>query len=453
MRRRLFAEALRALCTTMLVMMAACVESGPTGPEGDEAFLAVVTKTDGPAEISAGQSWTLRVKRLDFDQSLDTTVNVLPGDTVIFRLPLDSYDVFLDGVPIACTDRAGLSRRQFLSVPDATFVIRFNVFCNTFLAMNVATFAARNAVVDDEYVYRLLDDHAQEIRLGVVNPVDTVLFDGIGPGSYTLELAHLDPRCLVVSSGGRIRPFVIDPPRVALIRYTVECSDAVTRPRVTHFGSSYRDGQSVFYLEVVDPDPDGPTLPQTPDVDAYYWAITDCRRNEIQTTLPRRGLSQFGATTHGQDTVRLSVVVPVGIPDQEMVGRCTSLRVTDLAGNTSMFVEEKIGGEVGSPPVDAGSVARVEAGNLAFQLRAFDPDGDFAGSFQRFVFRDGTIGSPDGQPDVLSRNIHGYSASQPIPSFNFTNFPFTLEDLIGVRTILIDRQGLSAQLEDGDFSR
>lgn len=441
-------------CVLVIAALGCARESG-TEPIVDEAFLAVITKTDGPAEISAGQRWSLRVKRLDFAQSLDTTVSIAPGDTLVLRLPLDSYDITLDGVPIACKDRSGLSRRRFLSSPSATFVVRFNVFCNTFLAMNVATVAARDAVMDDDYVYRLMDSVGRELRVGVVNAVDTVLFDDIHPGGYSLELSHIDPNCLVVSDGGRTHSFQIDPPQVAVVRYQLECSNQAERPRIVHFESAYRNGQSVFYMEAVDPDPDGPAPIAFPDLDAYYWSITDCARHELTGTRPRRGLGQYGSVTYGADTVRVAVVVPVGLPDQDMVGKCTSMRVTDLRGNTSSFVEERIGNEAGSTPRDSGSSTVFDAGSnrLVFDVRAADADGDFAGAFQRFVFRDGVFGDPDGQPDVVSRNAFGYAASSSIPAFSFADFGFTLDDLLGVQTMLVDRQANHTLVEDMDFAR
>jgi hypothetical protein len=452
--RRLAVRPLLTGAICALVFTGSCVSESPTGPSGDEAFLAIITKTDGPAEISAGDTWTLRVKRLDFDQSLDTAITVTPGDTIILRLPLDSYDLVLDGVPIACKDQAGLARRRFLGAADATYVVRFNVFCNTFLAMNVATVGARDAAIDQDYVYRLMDQHGAEVRLGVVNPIDTVLFDDIQPGTYSLELSHIESNCMVVSDGGRRHSFVIDPPRVAVIRYQIECSNDAERPRIVHFESSYRDGQSVFYMEAVDVDPDGSGL-RMPDIDAYYWSITDCARRELTGTRPRRGLAQYGAATLGADTVRLTVVVPVGLPDADMVGKCTSIRVTDLGGNSSAFVEERIGDETGFGPFDLGSIARLDAGGqrLEFQVQASDPDGDFAGSFQRFAFRDGTFGDPDGAPDVISRNAFGYDVFSASPPFSFVDYFFSLDDLLSVQTILVDRQANHSQIQDSDFSR
>jgi hypothetical protein len=446
---------LRAKLATLLLGMTACIDVPTTPIAADEAFLVVIARTDGPAEISAGERWTLRARRITMGQPLDTMVFVSPGDTVIMRLPLDSYDVSLSGVPIACRDRSGLTRRPFLGAAGATFVLRFNVFCNTFLAMNVATVSARDAVMDPEYVYRLLDPEGEILRAGVVQPVDTVLFDDVAPGAYTLELTHVDPACLVVSDGGPSRMFVIDPPRVALIRYQVECSNPAKRPRITHFESSYRDGFSAFYLEAVDVDPDGPAMPQVPDIDAYHWAITDCARNELHTTRPRRGLAQYGAVTRAADTVRIAAIVPLGRPDAEMLGRCTSIRVTDLDGNTSLFVEEPIGDEVGMPPVDVGSNAVLDASGtrLAFQVSAFDVDGDFAGSFHRFVLDDGTLGQPDGLPDIVSRNSHGYAAGTSVPAFPLLDPPYTLDKFVEVRFFLIDRQANFTEVRDRDFTR
>jgi hypothetical protein len=446
---------LLAALGVMALLAGSCVLEQPTAPSADEAFLVVITRTDGPAEVSAGQRWTLRVKRLDFEQSLDTTLVITPGDTVVLRLPLDSYDVLLGGVPIACKDRSGLSRRRFLSVPNGTAVLRYNVFCNTFLALNIGTVGARDAQLDTEYVYRLLGETGEELRVGVLNPVDTVLFDDVQPGAYSLELSHIDPNCVVVTDGGRVQSFVIDPPQVAVARYQVECSKEAERPRIVHFESSYRDGQSVFYLEVVDPDPDGPGSPGAPDIDAYHWSITDCARHEVTGARPRRGLGQFGAPTMGADTVRVAVVVPVGLSDASMRGRCTSIRVTDLRGNTSAFIEEVIGDERGAFPVNDGSTTTYDGTNdrMLFQVRAFDADDDFAGSFQRFVFRDGTFGDPDGLPDVVSRNAFGYAAHAVVPPFVFSEFPFALDDLLSVRTTLIDRQANHTTVDDGDFAR
>jgi len=439
---------------TLLVAAAACVlDTTDPGIAGDEAFLVIIARTDGPAEISPGQRWSVTLRRLDGSDT-DSVFSITPGDTVTLRLPLDSYDVALGGVPIACQDRNGLVRREFLSVPGGTFIMRFNVFCNTFLSMNVATFTATGASEDTAYVYRLIDDAGEVRQSGIVGAQDGVLFDDIEPGSYRLDLGHVDPNCTVVSPGGRSRSFVVDPPRAVVLTYEITCSNPAERPTVVHFESSYREGFSVFYVEAVDPDPDGGG-PAFPDIDAYHWSITDCRGETLHSTRVRQGLSRFGSPTRAADTVRLSVAVPLGEPDEALQGMCTGIRLTDLQGNSTPVLEERIGNEIGQPPTDTGSNAVFDApgGRLQFQVAAHDPDDDFAGSFQRFVFRDGAFGDPDGLPDVLSRNVSGFGANTPVPAFSFTDFPFTVEDLEGIRMILIDRQGNWSRFEDRDLSR
>ena len=67
-------------------------------------------------------------------------------------------------------------------------------------------------------------------------------------------------------------------------------------------------------------DPDG-------DVERYFWDITDCQGKSV---LPgggrtRRGL--FGDRISGEDTATVFGAIELGLPDADLQGRCTSIRV------------------------------------------------------------------------------------------------------------------------------
>ena len=47
---------------------------------------------------------------------------------------------------------------------------------------------------------------------------------------------------------------------------------------------------------------------------------------------------------------------------------------------------------------------------MRFELEATDPDGDYAGAFIRFLFKDGTFGAADGDPDVGSYGVQASRA-------------------------------------------
>jgi hypothetical protein len=210
------------------------------------------------------------------------------------------------------------------------------------------------------------------------------------------------------------------------------------------FASSYHGGVSAFYTQVTDPDR---------DVERYAWDLTDCHGTSV---LPggariRRGLSS-GATA-GLDTVEIVATFEAGLPDADLVGRCTALRVMDEYGNTTPVHEEPIGGEPGAPP-RIQSFNALLRGTTAIRvaLVADDPDGDFVGTFAAARLRDGILGPADGNPDYGIYHPAGY-AGTALPDLTVNTSRIRYDDVLAIIVYVVDRAGNFQRLEDTDTFR
>ena len=141
--------------------------------------------------------------------------------------------------------------------------------------------------------------------------------------------------------------------------------------------------------------------------------------------------------------------IELGLPDSELAGRCTSLRVADQYGNTTPIVEQPI---PTSPP--AGPVADLfnarfsTTADLVTTLQTSDPD--YAGVFAAALLRDGVLFQPDGQPDLGVYNAVGYeSAILPTVPLGGTRPPYY--DYYAVIVYLFDRSGNFTRLVDDDL--
>ncbi|MCA9739784.1 MAG: hypothetical protein KC645_19310, partial [Gemmatimonadetes bacterium] len=254
--------------------------------------------------------------------------------------------------------------------------------------------------------------------------------------------------------------------RATIVTFRVRCSDERYTPSILHLGGTFRDGTSVFFLEASDPG-SNPLLGGSgfPDIDRYQWNLTDCAGNSAlragsgftEVGFLGRNLASPGSRSAGADTVRVVMVLSVDMPDAEAQGLCTSVRIEDREGNTTDFVEAPIAGATGSPPVittfNAFYTESLAASWLQFALNASDPDGDFAGAFVRFTFKDGTFGSPDGQPDLGSYGVQGFEGNTIQDLLMRTQTfeqAFTIDDLTAVTVYAVDRKGNFSIRVDND---
>ncbi|MGH7702745.1 MAG: hypothetical protein ACREMO_06600 [Gemmatimonadales bacterium] len=186
-------------------------------------------------------------------------------------------------------------------------------------------------------------------------------------------------------------------------------------------------------------------------MERYFWGLTDCQGTSI---LPnggrlRRGLS--ADRTAGEDTVTVLGAIEVGLPDADLQGRCTALRVVDEPGNTTPVREEPIGGEGGRPPM-ASTFFTTFIGTTALRttLTASDPDGDLVGVFAAARLRDGILGPPDGRDDIGVFNPSGYLDTN-LPDIPLGSL-FQYYDVRAVIVYLIDARGNFVRIEDDPFN-
>jgi hypothetical protein len=269
---------------------------------------------------------------------------------------------------------------------------------------------------------------------------DTLRLDGLAPGDYTLQLDHVAPNCVVTSDGGATQHAVVSDSVSVLMDFRIVCSDEARRPRILSFASSYHDGTSGFMFRAADPDH---------DIERYAWDITDCQGKSV---LPQGGRLRRGLTqdrTAGQDTITVFGAIELGIPDADLQGRCTSLRVADEAGNTTPVVEEPIGNESGTGPTPTAFNARfLNTASLETTLEVSDPA--YAGVFAAALLRDGTLDAPDGQLDIGVFNTVGYLGTV-LPTVPLGGGAPQYFDYYSVILYLFNQDGNFTRIEDDDL--
>jgi len=282
---------------------------------------------------------------------------------------------------------------------------------------------------------------------GTFAPSDTLRPDGIVPGNYSVSLAHVGPNCTVTNGGGRHQTVLVEPPRSAVVRFSVICSDTRYAPRIEHLsGSLSGDSLSVFHAVVTDPG--SPGAVPFPDIDAYHWDITDCQRRSLlkDGEIYREGLYLPGSPTRGQDTVRVSVVFRPDYAPNPPSTRCVALRFVDFDGNTTAVVERRMGTPPGSPPAVSAFNAILQGplsdARIEFNLSATDPDGDLVGTYVQIVRTDGS---------VVGRGISGHPGTT-VPTLPLRNTGIVPGSIREIRIFVIDREGNFTVARDADLA-
>jgi hypothetical protein len=421
----------------MLGLIAGCKEvTGPTRRVGPP-YLAALVKFDTPSPSVIGSVYRYRVRELSGTVGFDTTIAVHPTDTVIVPVVPATYAIRLTGVPPQCHLRG--STDQMVVVPEKsnTSLARFFIRCETQVTVTLTTTGYQP---DIKLLYALTSTDGHQ-RTGIVGGSDTLLFNGIGAGPATFDLASVPENCEVTSDGGVRQALQVDSTAGTSLSFRLSCSDPAHRPRLVGFHSSYHDGSAAVFFRVIDPDG---------DIDRYYWDITNCRRKSLLVGGARLRGPLGTPWTTGRDTVIIVGGFDVGLPDDSVRGKCAVLWAADQSGNTTTISQVDLGGS-GHPPVATAFNGRfVGTGLLRTDLGVSDPDGDFAGVFATFRVREGVFGPASSTTNVLLYNASGIPAGA-VPDIPMQGPPFVYDNFYGITVFLIDSAGNFTRLQDDDL--
>lgn len=411
----------------------------PTAPPSPP-YLAIVTHLTTLPGVNPPQRIAYHVEELSGTLNINRTIDASPSDTVILPVPPATYVITARNVPPTCSVREGPQRAIVLTDQDNTGLIRYVIQCRGALTVIAET---DGHDPDDGFIYRLRSESGYE-RVGTSRANDTLVFNALPAGAYTLRLAGVAPNCVVVNDGGGRLSFVLAATGGTIVNFRIQCARESQRPRLLWFASSYTLGSSAYAFRVADPNH---------DIDGYTWDLTDCQGNSI---LPdkreriRRGLTS--GRTRGLDTMTIVGAFDIGLPSSEMRGRCTQIRVFDFEANSSELLEHRIGSAEGAPPYATAFNARLVGTEfVGTDLAVADPDGDFLGLFVAARLRDGTLGPPDGNPDVGIMDPAGYLTSV-VPNIP-TAGKLQWDDVYAVIVWLVDKRGNAIRLEDADIFR
>ena len=435
--RRLGSLALRllpwALLFTLLFGLSSC--DNPNAPN-NPPYIAIVAIISAPKGTAVGETYSYRVTELSGTLHIDKTYRVAPVDTLIVPVKPATYRITMDGVPPQCLVQDGTER--LLRVPENTntALLRFQVSCQSQFSAITAT---DGYSPDEAYIYHITGPSVDQT--GILGANDTLRVDGLAPGDYEADLSHVASHCVVTNDGGRHIKFTVADSIKTVADFRIVCSDESKRPHIDFLAGSYHDGTSGFMFRVADPDG---------DVERYFWDITDCQGKSV---LPGGGRVRRGLSTdrlRGEDTATVFGAIELGLPDAELQGRCTSIRVEDEWGNSTPVFEELIGNESGPGPTPTSFNALFNnISTLSANLVINDPS--FVGSFVAARMRDGALsGTPDGQPDIGVYNTAGFT-DVLLPTVPLGSGRPPYYDYYAVIVYLFDEQGNFARIEDDDL--
>lgn len=409
----------------------------PTTAVVPTSYVAILTQLDRPAS-GLNVRFAYRVAELSGTLGFDTTIVVPATDTVIVPVPPATYAVRLDSLPSTCTARRGTEQYVVVPAAPSTAIARYFIDCRA--ALTVETLG-EGAYLDTTLIWHLTGPGSS--RSGVIGASDTLTFDHLDPGTYTVSLSHVAGHCVVTNSGGPDQVVAVTSAGDARVQFRVACSDPAKRPQLLSFAATHSGGMAAFVFRAADPDH---------DIERYWFDVTDCRRNSLQPggARLRRGLSS--GRTARLDTVTVVGAVETGLPDSLVSGACGALRVADEYGNTTVVLEQPLAPAPGSAPAaTVFNATLIGTSALRTQLGVLDPDGDFAGVFGSLLVRDGVLQPADGRSDVALFNIPGYLVPQ-LPDVALGGL-LAWSDIYAVTVYLIDVRGHFTRLVDTEVFR
>lgn len=403
------------------------------------SYLAILPTIIAPQPSVAGRVYEYRVREMSGQIPIDTVIAVAPTDTVILPLQPATYIVELDGVPAQCRIKDGSERHVLIAEHTNTTALRYVVMCQSQLVISIATDGYQ---ANQEYVYHVADAAGKE-RVGLLRAIDTLEIEGLAAGPAAVDLANVPAHCIVTTDGGAQRRPVIDSAGGVAIDFLVRCADPLHRPRVQFLRATYHDGVAGMVFKANDPDR---------DLERYVWDLTDCRRASVLPAGASTRAGLGGGRTANFDTMTVIATFDVGIPDSVMRSgsKCAALWLADSQGNPSEVVEVPLSGSSNLPTATLYNAHFLSTELLRTELVADDPDGDFVGVFVQVRLRDGTLGQPDGNPDMAYFNTVGYIGSV-VPDVPLGNGRVGYDAFYAVIVYLLDGQGNFTRLEDADL--
>ena len=418
----------RFLIAGVLMLVAACGQESDPGGRAGPPYLAIINKLDTPAGIDPGAQYTFHVTEISGTTGIDTVIRAAPTDTIILSVVPATYRITADSLPSNCLIRDGME--QFVLVPEGanTAVARFQVICSSPLVVETGT---DGAGADTQYYVRLRGAGIAE-RFLVIGGSDTLRVDSLPGGSYEVELGAIAPNCDVTSDGRELRRIALPAQGGGRVSFRIRCSDPARRPSVVRFESGTQDGGFGFYFIAADPDR---------DIERYTYDVTDCAGTSLlpRGARTRRGLSS-GRTSRA-DTATVIGAFELGL-SPGTTPMCASLRVEDEEGNTTSWIDRRLGvAPGGAPPVFVSAGLGFQGTSaITVSVAVADLDNDFVGLFPMARLSDGALGPPDGQPDVGSFNAAGY-LEPPLPNVPLGNGRPGLADYHAIILYGIDLRG------------
>ena len=430
------------LVPLLAVVLLAC--SDITAPQrSGPPYLAIVPRwTTAPEARLAGAAVRYRVTMLSTPSTLDTSFFIGVRDTVILSVEPATYAIELDNVPERCPVRDGGKRLAVVAPGASTAIVRYSITCRVMLTVQ---FSTQGINPPTSLRWRMVGEGVS--RLADAAPNDTLIFDDIRAGAYSIELRELPSNCQITSpSKGRLTSFDLPAEGNRFVQIAVECYDPPARPRILKAYSSYADGAAALYVQYYDGQYDG---------DAVTWDITNCAGVSL---LPTGGVTRRVITSGGpilRDTMEFGIVLEPGFAASVAATACSRIRLIDRAGNSSDIIEQPLNFSTGTAPrFTTFNSIFVGFGAIETTLSADDAEQDVAATVIGYTLRDGALGNPpNGAEDkIFARSIGYPGVTVPRVEIGTASLP-PATDWRSTFVYIIDRGGNFARLQDFDLSR
>jgi hypothetical protein len=430
------------LVPLLAVALVSCTDSMAPRRRGPP-YLAIVPRwSTSPEAALAGAAARYRVTMLSTPSTLDTTFVIGVRDTVILSVDPATYQIELDNVPDRCPVRDGGRRVAVVAPGASTAIVRYSITCRLMLTVQLSM---QGINPPTNLRWRLVGDRVS--RLGNAAPNDTLIFDDIPPGPYSIELREMPSNCQITTpSKDNKTSFDISAAGNRFVQVAVECYDPPARPRIINAYSSYADGAAALYVKYFDRQFDG---------DAVTWDITNCSGVSL---LPTGSVTRRVITSGGlflRDTMEFGIVLEPTFTASVAANACSRIRLIDRSGNSSEIIEQPLNFTRGTAPrFTTFNSIFVGFGAIETTLSADDAEQDIAATVIGYTLRDGALGNPpNGAEDkIFARSIGFPGLTVPRVQIGTASLP-PATDWRSTFVYIIDRGGNFARLQDRDLTR
>ncbi|MDX2192835.1 MAG: hypothetical protein NW201_05745 [Gemmatimonadales bacterium] len=370
-------------------------------------WLAIVTRLDAPAGVSAGERLAFRVRGNIVSGSVfDSTVTARPLDTLIVSVPPAEYAVQLQGgLASGCGVWGGTT--QTVNIPEGsnTGVVRYTLICRPALQLRVIT---EGTNPDDAYVARVRGPGGE--RLLRLRATDSLFVEGVSSGSYDVEWLDIAPQCALMEPTTPLVTVQVPPGGGARADLLVRCGDPARAPALVAVHPRATGSVLALSLRLAD---------AQRDIARLVWDVTDCRGRSLTSQRPRVRAALRGTRLAQADTSWLMSVSETDSAESTLLRSCVLVRAEDAAGNVSRSSEVPITRSTEGAPVATLFDAAISGERLATLTRfaVSDREGDYLGAVPALRIRDGLVGLADGRPELVLLDQVGLLGTA-IPAFD-----------------------------------